>query len=140
MLSPIESQNALLKMFRRKQIAHLDDMFHLLDTRSRMSVFRRLKALGYLSSYTDAGRYYTLADIPKFNPYGLWFYQQVGFSRVGTLKSTVTDIVCSSEAGMTPTELLHLLRLKVRRGVCLSVDLRMDDGLEILMEDYILAL
>ena len=113
MLSPIESQNALLKMFRRKQIAHLDDMFHLLDTRSRMSVFRRLKALGYLSSYTDAGRYYTLPNIPQFNLHGLWFCQEVGFSRAGTLKSTATDIVTASEAGMTPTELFHLLRLKV---------------------------
>lgn len=51
MLSPVESRKALLKMFRRKQIAHLDDLFHVLDTRSRMSVFRRLKPLAYLSSY-----------------------------------------------------------------------------------------
>ncbi len=87
MLPPKKSRKVLLKMFCKKYIANLDELFHLLDTHSRMSVFRRLKPLGYLSSFTDAGRYYTLPDIPKFDPLGLWFYQEVGFSRVGTLKS-----------------------------------------------------
>ena len=113
MLPPKKSREVLLKMFRKKYIANLDELFHLLDTHSRMSVFRRLKPLGYLSSFTDAGRYYTLPDIPKFDPLGLWFYQEVGFSRVGTLKATVIDLVNFSEAGMTPTEALNLLRLRV---------------------------
>jgi hypothetical protein len=99
-------------MFRKKYIANLDELFHLLDTHSRMSVFRRLKPLGYLSSFTDAGCYYTLQEIPKFDTLGLWFYQDVGFSRAGTLKATTIDIVHFSEAGKTPTELLNLLRLK----------------------------
>jgi hypothetical protein len=43
----------------------------------------------------------------------LWFYQEVGFSRAGTLKATVIDLVNFSEAGMTPTEALNLLRLRV---------------------------
>jgi hypothetical protein len=82
-----------------------------------MSVFRRLKALGYLTSFTDAGCYYTLKDIAKFDTFGLWFYQGVGFSRAGTLKSTLIDIVHLSEAGKTPTELLNLLRLKVANSL-----------------------
>jgi hypothetical protein len=112
-LSPKESRKALFKVFRKKYIANLNELFHVLDTQSRMSVFRRLKAMGYLTSFTHAGRYYTLADIPKFDTFGLWFYQDVGFSRVGTLKSTVIDVIYSSEAGMTPTEILNLLRLRV---------------------------
>jgi hypothetical protein len=117
MLSPKESRKVLLKMFRQKYIANLDELFRVLDTHSRMSVFRRLKPLGYLSSFTDAGGYYTLQDIPKFDPLGLWFYQGVGFSRAGTLKSTVVDIVHSSEAGKTPTELINLLRLNVANSL-----------------------
>ena len=69
--------------------------------------------MGYLSSFTHAGRYYTLPDIPKFDKLGLWFYQDVGFSSAGTLKSTIVDIVHSSEDGMTPKEMLHLLKLRV---------------------------
>ena len=113
MLSPKESRKALVKVFRKKYIANLNELFHVLDTQSRMSVFRRLKLMGYLTSFTHAGRYYTLPDIPKFDTFGLWFYQDVGFSRAGTLKSTIVDIVHSSEAGMTPTEILNLLRLRV---------------------------
>ncbi len=113
MLSPKESRKALVRVFRKNYIANLNELFHVLDTQSRMSVFRRLKLIGYLTSFTHAGRYYTLPDIPKFDTFGLWFYQDVGFSSAGTLKSTVVDIVHSSEAGMTPTEILNLLRLRV---------------------------
>jgi hypothetical protein len=117
MLPPKQSSKVLLKMFRNKYIANLDELFDVLDTRSRMSVFRRLKLLGYLTSFTDAGSFYTLQDIPKFGTLGLWFYQDVGFSRAGTLKSTVIDVVHFSEAGKTPTELLNLLRLKVANSL-----------------------
>ena len=117
MLPPKQSAKVLVKMFRKKYIANLDELFDVLDTRSRMSVFRRLKPLGYLSSFTDAGSFYTLQDIAKFDTLGLWFYQGVGFSRAGTLKSTVIDIVHLSEAGKTPTELLNLLRLKVANSL-----------------------
>ena len=117
MLPPKQSRKVLLKMFRKKYIVTLNELFDVLDTHSRMSVFRRLKPLGYLSSFTDAGSYYTLQDIPKFDTFGLWFYQDVGFSRAGTLKSTVIDVVHFSEAGKTPTELLNLLRLKVANSL-----------------------
>jgi len=113
MLSPEESRKVLNKIIGRKYIANLDDLFKILGTQSRMSVFRRLKPMGYLTSYTHAGRYYTLSGIPRFDTFGLWFYQDVGFSRAGTLKSTIVDTIHSSESGMTPIETLNLLRLKV---------------------------
>ncbi len=112
MLTPNKSRNALNKIFRKKHVANIDQLFHVLDTKSRMSVFRRLRSIGYLTSFTDCGRFYTLSNTPKFDTFGLWFYQGVGFSRTGTLKSTVVDIVSSSKAGMTPKEILNLLRLR----------------------------
>jgi len=99
-------------MFQKKYIAVLYDLYHVLDTNSRMSVFRRLKALGYLTSFTDAGRYYTLQEIPTFDSFGLWFYKAIGFSRAGTLKSTIVEIVNSSITGMTPKEMIHLLKVR----------------------------
>ncbi len=113
MLAPKESQKVLNKIISRKYIADLSDLFKILDTQSRMSVFRRLKPMGYLTSFTHAGRYYTLPAIPKFDTFGLWFYQDVGFSQAGTLKSTIVDIIHSAEAGMTPTEAINLLKLRV---------------------------
>ena len=113
MLSPEESKKALYKLFRKRYVSDLDQLFHVLETNSRMSVFRRLKLIGYLTSFTDAGRYYTLGDIPSFDSWGLWFYQGIGFSKAGTLKATVVEIVHSSSAGMTPKELLHLLKIRI---------------------------
>ena len=91
----------------------LDRLFDALDTRSRMSVFRRLREAGYFSSYTHTGRYYTLADIPEFDVHGLWRHEAIGFSRLGTLKATVVHRVESTDAGCTHAELEALLRLRV---------------------------
>lgn len=113
MLSPKESKKALIKMFRKRYVADLDQLFHVLQTKSRMSVFRRLKLIGYLTSFTDAGRFYTLEHIPLFDSWGLWFHEGIGFSKVGTLKATVVEIVHCSTAGMTPKEMLHLLKIRV---------------------------
>lgn len=113
MLSPEKSEKALLKMFRKKYIADLDQLFRLLETNSRMSVFRRLKLVGYRTSFTDAGRYYTLEDIPLFDDWGLWFHEGIGFSKAGTLKATIVEIVHASISGMTPKEMLRLLKIRV---------------------------
>jgi hypothetical protein len=113
MLQPDASMKALKSYFHKHPIAEISDLFLLLQTRSRMSVFRRLKAIGYRSSFNHAGRYYTLADVPRFDQWGLWFYRDAGFSCAGTLKATVQALVEDSTTGMTPMELITLLKLPV---------------------------
>jgi hypothetical protein len=113
MISPQDAEKALRRLFRRKTVADLHDLMKTLETSSRMTVFRRLKPLGYQSSFTDAGKYYTLVEIPVFDDFGLWFHREIGFSRAGTLKATIFEIVESSKAGMAPKELLWLLKLKM---------------------------
>jgi hypothetical protein len=78
-----------------------------------MSVFRRLSAVGYLTSYSHAGRYYTLQEIPQFDEGGLWHHQGVSFSRHGSLKNTVEYIVNTAEAGRTHPELELSLGVRV---------------------------
>jgi len=113
MLSKDESIRTLRSLFRKRLVADLRVLFEALDTRSRMSVFRRLREIGYFSSYTHTGRYYTLADIPEFDDYGLWRHQAIGFSRFGTLRATVAHRVQDADAGCTHAELEALLRLRV---------------------------
>lgn len=50
MLAPEESTTALERLFERQRVVDLDALFDALQTKSRMSVFRRLSPLGYLSS------------------------------------------------------------------------------------------
>lgn len=113
MLNATASAKALKMLFRRFKVVDIDKLSQTLQTKSRMSIFRRLKEIGYLSSYTHTGRYYTLAHIPQFDDYGLWFHQGVGFSRYGTLKATIIELVDSAAAGFTHTELNHILHIQV---------------------------
>lgn len=113
MLSPDDARHALSRLFRRRPVAGLDALLAVLDTHSRMSVFRRLSTIGYYSSYSHTGRYYTLQNIPRFDHEGLWQYEGIGFSRYGSLKSTVEHVVEEAEAGQTHHELQVRLQVRV---------------------------
>jgi hypothetical protein len=69
------------------------------------SVRRFLSEVGYYSSFTHNGGWYTLRSIPRFGPDGLWFYRDIGFSRVGSLTQTLVDLTTRSLAGMTAEQL-----------------------------------
>lgn len=99
-------------LFRRTPVMSMPQLERALAPRSRRSLYRDLSSLGYLSSYSHTGRYYTLRSVPDFDADGLWHYQGIGFSRDGTLKSTLCRLVEVSEAGRTQHELS--LRLGVR--------------------------
>jgi hypothetical protein len=117
MLTKPESKKALRRLFRRFPVVDLDTLSRTLQTHSRMSIFRRMRDIGYFSSYNHAGRYYTLADIPKFDDYGLWMHQGIGFSQFGSLKSTIVELVNKSPMGHTHMELNNLLRLRVHNAL-----------------------
>ncbi len=111
----------LITLLRRWKVLDLHRLQGASGGRSRRSLFRDLARVGYVSSYTHAGRYYTLKEIPVFDAHGLWFYQGIGFSRSGTLKATVTFLVNGAEAGHTHGELEDLLRVRVHNTLLLAV-------------------
>lgn len=113
MLSVEQSRVALRKLFRQRRIADLPALFKTLQTDSPMSVYRRLFPLGYISSYSHNGRFYTLDDVPEFDAGGFWQYQGAFFSRHGTLMSTTAHLVETAEAGRTHKELEAALRVRV---------------------------
>jgi hypothetical protein len=99
----------LFKTHRILTIKQLQDF----SGRSRRTLFRDMSQLTYLSSYTHAGKYYTLQSIAQFNSNGLWFFQGVGFSQYSTLKVTLVQKIHGSQAGYTQKELSRLLRIRV---------------------------
>ena len=113
MLSPGQSCQALTRLFHHQRVADLKALSATLETSSRMSVFRRLSALGYFTSYSHNSRYYTLRDIPQFDRDGLWQYQGVCFSRHGSLKVTLEHLVEGADAGRTHHELQARLQVRV---------------------------
>ena len=69
------------------------------------SVQRYLAEVGYHRSFTHNGGWYTLRSIPKFDKDGLWFFSDIGFSRVGSLTNTLVELTSKSPKGMTAEEL-----------------------------------
>ena len=76
------------------------------------SVRRFLTEVGYFSSFTHNGSWYTLRSIPRFDRDGLWFFRDIGFSRSGSLTSTLIDLAERSPAGMTAETLGEKLRVR----------------------------
>ena len=76
------------------------------------SVRRFLARIGYYSSFTHNGRWYTLASIPRFGRLGLWFYKDIGFSRAGSLTDTLVLLVSGSATGMSAEQLGQTLRCR----------------------------
>lgn len=80
--------------------------------RARSTLFKDLQSLSTVASYTHAGKYHSLSSTPLFGTNGLWFYEDIGFSKQGTLKATVIQLVESSTIGHTHKELNNLLKIK----------------------------
>ena len=73
-----ETIETLRKRTHRRLVFDPQAPFDVFDTRSRMTVFRRFREIGYLLSFSNGGRYYTLEDIPVFDDQGLWFHYDIG--------------------------------------------------------------
>lgn len=109
----INAQKQVENLLRKRRVVTISDISEVIGTSSRMTVFRRLRQIEYVTSYTHAGRYYTLYDIARFDSDGIWFYDDIGFSQNGSLKNTVSYLVDKSEAGKFHFDLERQLRVRV---------------------------
>ena len=66
-----------------------------------------------LSSYSHGGKFYTLKTTPTFNTDGVWHYSEIGFSKHGNLRDTITQFINSSKAGMKHLDLKDRLKIPV---------------------------
>ena len=110
-------EQKLIQIFQSEKVLGLEMVKKIIGTTSRMTVFRQLKALGYYSSYSHAGRYYTLCSIPVFDRDGLWSHGGIHFSKHRTLMETIPILVNRSEAGYFASELEQLLNVFVHNAI-----------------------
>ena len=88
-----------------QKVATMPQLKEALGTSVTYTVLRKLSPLGYRSSYSHGGTYYTLDSIAHFDELGLWAYRDVHFSRQGTLLNTAEALVKRSAAGYQVPEL-----------------------------------
>ncbi|MGA8221469.1 MAG: hypothetical protein WB780_07415 [Candidatus Acidiferrales bacterium] len=107
----------LVELFRTGKIATMAELKAALGTKVDLTVFRKLKELGYRTSYSHRGGYYTLREIALFNDLGLWLFRGVWFSRYGTLVKTCEAFVTGSEAGYFAEELDNVLHVETKAAL-----------------------
>jgi hypothetical protein len=111
--SPLNSDH-LKELFDEITTPTIEELKRALGTNSRMTVFRKLSELSYISSYTHRGKYYALVENIKFDKTGLWSCGEVMFSRYGNLVETIKAFIDKSEMGYTANELKGILSVEVK--------------------------
>jgi hypothetical protein len=95
----------LTRLLRDQKVATMPQLKNALGTAVTFTVLRKLAPLGYRSSYSHGGTYYTLDAIAQYDELGLWSYRDIHFSRHGTLLNTAATLVTAAPAGYFTHEL-----------------------------------
>jgi hypothetical protein len=102
------------KLLREQKIATMPQLKSALGTSVTFTVLRKLAPLGYRTSYSHGGTYYTLEAIAQYDERGLWSYRDIHFSRHGTLLNTAATLVNNAPAGYFTDELDGLVHVAAK--------------------------
>lgn len=109
--------DTLRELFLKKKVLTIKEVICAIQTTTGVTAYKYMKKLGYLSSYSHAGKYYTLSNIPEFNEDGLWFFGDIGFSKHGTLMKTIVHLINNSKTGKTNSDLEQQQRVYVQNAL-----------------------
>jgi hypothetical protein len=104
----------LQRLLQDRNVATMPQLKAALGSSVTQTVLRKLASLGYRTSYSHCGTYYTLQSIPSFDKAGLWSYGGIHFSRHGTLLRTAEALVTQSVAGYQVPELEALVHVAAK--------------------------
>lgn len=105
----------LTRLLEQRKVATMGELKHALGTAVDMTVFRKLREIPYLSSYSHRGAFYTLRSVAQFDERGLWHHRGAWFSEVGSLLDTVERFVDRSSIGYLASELAAELHVEVKQ-------------------------
>lgn len=95
----------LVCLLHDQKIATMPQLKTALGSPVTLTVLRKLAPLGYRSSYSHCGAYYTLDSIARYDQLGLWSHRDIHFSRHGTLLNTAEVLVTQSATGYSVAQL-----------------------------------
>ncbi|MGH8335386.1 MAG: hypothetical protein ACRD2G_09800 [Terriglobia bacterium] len=104
----------LASLLNRQKVATMPQLKSALGSAVTFTVLRKLAPLGYRTSYSHGGTYYTLDSITQYDVRGLWSYRDIHFSRHGTLLDTAQALVSSAPAGCFTGELDAMVRVTTK--------------------------
>jgi hypothetical protein len=136
MKTPQFTLNDLCRSFAHKTVLSKSELLEEYGC-SPMTLWRRLREVGYLTSYNYNSRYYTLATIPQFDDHGLWAYRDICFSKWGKLPETIVSVIERSPEGMTSQELVALLRVRNAKPLLTGLTVKQRLGRESLGRSFV---
>ena len=108
MTEPDETTERLVNLFVDRKCWMIAELSEILGY-ATISVRRFLVEVGYFTSYNHNGKWYTLSSIPTFNKKGIWFYDDIGFSKHGNLTRTIVHLLSRSLKGYSHGDLADIL-------------------------------
>ena len=104
---------SIVSLLQKQRVATMDRIKDALGTRVDMTVFRKLRQIAYVRSYSDRGKYYALRERADFDARGLWTHRGVRFSQFGSLVNTVEQFALRADRGCAASELVAELGVEV---------------------------
>ncbi len=99
--------------FIEKNVLTLQNLSRFLSVSVR-TVQRTIRPLGTIRSYDHNGRYFSLKKLARFNSMGIWEYNNIHFSKFGTLKNTLAAIINNSDQGLDAAQIKDVLGVDTR--------------------------
>ena len=115
------SKKSLLKMFATKKVMTLSEAARI-SRRTKHSTKYHLKKFGAVTSINKNAGYYSLPEIIEWDEYGLWEYEKILFSKLGTVAATITFLVDDSPSGLSGGEIARTLKCS-----CYSILVRLTE-------------
>jgi predicted transcriptional regulator len=109
--NPIK-QVELKELFKGNIAMDMDDLIRKTGS-SRTTILRRLKEIGYLTSYDHNGKYFALPEFLNFDESELFEHKGIHFFKNGGLQELITHQINSSEKGYNVEELSSKIKTRV---------------------------
>ena len=107
----------LKRLILKNKMSNMVEMKEVIGTKVDATIFRKLRELDYLRSYSHRGKYYTIPEVAEFDTKGLWSCRDVHFSKQGSLLNAIEYHVDRSVSGYFEYEIESLLHVTVRAAV-----------------------
>jgi hypothetical protein len=114
MRTPLFSAEALRSFFHEHIIGTMKQLKDTLGTSVDMTIYRKLRQLSSLTSYSHQGKHYTLSELADFDSFGLWQFDIARFSKYGTLLKTAQALIENSDKGYSLAELRSRVGVDVK--------------------------
>jgi hypothetical protein len=107
----------IVAFFKCRKVATIDEITGAVGDASSRTIFRKLKKLDYIRSYSHYGKYYTLPGIPRFDRRGLWSFKSAHFSQFGDLVNTLKVFIDQCDCGYSAAELREILNVETKHAL-----------------------